>query len=262
MRTNTVKAIMASGKTALVGWASIGNGFATELMGHSGFDGVVVDLQHGQVYLDQAIGMLQALSSTPATPLARVSENNFFEINKILDSGAYGVIVPMIDTVEDAKRVVDAVRYPPVGRRSYGPARGFLYGGADYFDHANDTLLAFAMIETPQGMANLDAIAAVEGIDGLFVGPGDLSIALGVPPTPRWRDEPLRGAITRIHEAARANGKLAGIFCTSLEMAVDMRVAGFDMVVPGNDAMLMRSAAQAWCDRIRGADPAAPAPGY
>jgi 4-hydroxy-2-oxoheptanedioate aldolase len=121
-----VRDLMAAGQTALVGWCGIGNSYAAELMGHGGFDGVVIDLQHGQVYLDQAVPMLQALSATPATPLARASENNFFEINKLLDSGAYGVIVPMIDTVEDARRVVDAVRYPPLGRRSYGPARGLL----------------------------------------------------------------------------------------------------------------------------------------
>jgi 4-hydroxy-2-oxoheptanedioate aldolase len=261
MRTNTVKALMASGRTALVGWCSIGNGFAAELMGHGGFDAVVVDLQHGQVYLDQAIPMLQALSSTPATPLARVSENNFFEINKILDSGAYGVIVPMIDTADDARRVVEAVRYPPLGRRSYGPARGLLYGGPDYHAHANDELLAFAMIETPQGLANLDAIAAVPGIDGLFIGPADLSLALGVPPSPKWRDEPLRGAIARILASARLHGKFAGIFCISPEMGIDMKAMGFDMVVPANDATLLRSAAQSWCERIRGGATAV-APGY
>ncbi len=252
MRANRVRDLMAAGQTALVGWCGIGNAYAAELMGHGGFDGVVVDLQHGQVYLDQAVPMLQALSATPATPLARASENNFFEINKLLDSGAYGVIVPMIDTVEDARRVVDAVRYPPLGRRSYGPARGLLYGGPDYFEHANDTLLAFAMIETPQGLANLDAIAAVDGLDGLFIGPSDLSIALGVAPSPRWRDEPLAGAIARIHAAARRHGRLAGIFCASLEMAVDMRAQEFDMVVPGNDQILLRSAAQTWCQRVRG----------
>jgi len=261
MRRNALKALMASGQTALLGWAGIGNGYAAELMGHSGFDAVAVDLQHGQVHLDQAIGMLQALSSTPATPMARVSENGFAEINKILDSGAYGVIVPMIDTADDARRVVDAVRYPPLGRRSYGPARGFLYGGADYHAHANDEMLAFAMIETPQGLENLDAIAAVEGLDGLFIGPGDLSLALGVSPVPNWRAEPLRGAIDRIFSAARAHGKFIGIFCTSIEMAIEMRAAGFDMVVPANDATLLRSAAQGWCNRIRGESGAA-GPGY
>jgi 4-hydroxy-2-oxoheptanedioate aldolase len=260
MRTNAVKATMAAGRTALVGWAAIGNGYSAELMGHAGFDGVVVDLQHGQVYLDQAVGLLQALSATPATPLARVTGNLFTEINKVLDSGAYGVIVPMIDSVDDARRLVDAVRYPPAGRRSFGPARGLLYGGADYHAHAADEILAFAMIETPQGLAEVDAIAAIDGLDGLFVGPSDLSLALGVAPAPKWREAPLAGAIERIRASAKAHGKFAGIFCGSADMAVDMAAAGFDMVVPGNDAILLRSAAQAWCERIRGEAPRAARP--
>ncbi len=262
MRTNALKATMKAGRTAVVGWASLGSGYAAEVLGHGGVDAVCVDLQHGPIHLDRAVEMLTALSATPAMPIARPSGNDFAEINKLLDAGAYGVIVPMIDTAEDARRVVDAVRYPPRGRRSFGPARGLLYGGSDYAAHADDELLAFAMIETPQGLANLDAIAAVEGLDGLFIGPTDLSLALGVPPSPKWREEPLRGAIARIHAAAKAHGKLSGIFCMSPEMGADMRAAGFDMVVPGNDAMLLRGAAQAWCDAIRGEAASGPKPGY
>jgi 4-hydroxy-2-oxoheptanedioate aldolase len=262
MRRNAVRAVMAAGGTALVGWSSIADGYAAELMGHAGFDGVVVDLQHGQMYLDAAVSMLQALSATPATPMARVTANDFGEINKVLDSGAYGVIVPMIDTADDARRLVDAVRYPPRGRRSYGPARGFLYGGPDYAAHADDEILAFAMIETAEGLDNLDAIAAVPGLDGLFIGPSDLSLALGVRPPPRWRDAPLAGAIDRIHDAAKRHGHFAGIFCTSVEMGVDMRRAGFGMVVPANDAVLLRGAAQSWCDTIRGTPGSGPRPTY
>ena len=148
-------------------------------MGHGGYDTVVVDLQHGMLYLEQAMAMLAALSSTPAMPMVRVSENQFFEVNKLLDAGAYGVICPMIDDVEAARRFVGACRYQPLGTRSYGPTRGFLYGGPDYFSGANDEILTLGMIETPQGLDNVDAIAAVEGLDGLFIGPADLSIALG-----------------------------------------------------------------------------------
>ena len=262
MRTNALKATMKAGRTAVVGWASLGSGYAAEVLGHGGVDAVCVDLQHGPIHLDRAVEMLTALSATPAMPIARPSGNDFAEINKLLDAGAYGVIVPMIDTAEDARRVVDAVRYPPRGRRSFGPARGLLYGGSDYAAHADDELLAFAMIETPQAMANLDEIAAVPGLDGLFIGPADLSLALGVSPSPKWREEPLRGAIARILAATQAHGLLAGIFCTGPEMAIDMQAAGFRMLVPGNDAALLRGAAQAACDRIRGAAPSAPGAAY
>jgi 4-hydroxy-2-oxoheptanedioate aldolase len=262
MRANALKTMMKAGRPVLVGWAGLGSGYAAEVLGHGGVDGVCVDLQHGPVFLDRAVEMLIALSATPAVPLARPSGNDFAEINKLLDAGAYGVIVPLIDTAEDARRLVEAVRYPPRGRRSFGPARGLLYGGADYAARADEEMLAFAMIETPRGLAHLDAIAAVEGLDGLFIGPTDLSLALGQPPAPKWREEPLRGAIARIQAAARANGKFAGIFCTSPEMGADMLAAGFDMVVPGNDATLLRNATQAWCDAIRGETGSGPKPGY
>ena len=168
MRPNAIKELFKQKKTAYAGWASIGNPYSAEVLGHSGFDTVVVDLQHGMIYLDQAMAMLAAISATPAMPMVRVSENQFFEANKLLDAGAYGVICPMIDDAESAKRFVSACRYAPMGRRSYGPTRGLLYGGTDYFADANSEILTLGMIETPEGMANLDEIAAVPGLDGLF----------------------------------------------------------------------------------------------
>ncbi|MEN9316507.1 MAG: hypothetical protein RIS35_2900, partial [Pseudomonadota bacterium] len=215
MKPHRLRERFAARQTAAGGWLSFNSPYAAEVMGHAGFDAVVVDLQHGPLYLDAAVPMLQALSSTPATPMARCTQNDFGEINKLLDSGAYGIICPMIDSADDARRFVDACRYPPMGRRSFGPTRGMLYGGPDYFEHANDTIVAYAMIETPDGLKNLDEICAVPGLDGIFVGPSDLSLALGVPPAPKWRQPPLSDALARILEATRAAGKMAGIFCVS-----------------------------------------------
>jgi 4-hydroxy-2-oxoheptanedioate aldolase len=161
------------------------------------------------------------------------------------------VICPMIDDVDAAQRLVSACRYPPVGTRSYGPTRGFLYGGADYFSGANDTILTLGMIETPQGLHNVDAIAAVEGLDGLFVGPADLSLALGVSPVPDWRSGPLAGAIDTILASARRHGKLAGIYCTSLAFATDMKQKGFDYINLSNDAAYIRTASQEWVTSMR-----------
>jgi 4-hydroxy-2-oxoheptanedioate aldolase len=231
-------------------------------MGHGGYDTVVVDLQHGMIYLEQAMAMLVALSSTPTMPMARVSENHFFEMNKLLDAGAYGVICPMIDDVAAAQRFVSACRYPPLGGRSYGPARGFLYGGPDYFAGANETILTLGMIETPQGLRNVDAIAAVAGLDGLFIGPADLSLALGVSPVPQWRSGPLAEAIDTILASARRHGKIAGIYCTSLAFAQDMKNKGFDYINLSNDVAYLRTASQEWVAALKGAaDPAKPA-GY
>src|SRR5690606_28647076 len=146
------------------------------------------------------------------------------------------VICPMVDDVDAARRFVSACRYPPAGTRSYGPTRGFLYGGLDYFGGANDTILALGMIETPQGLRNVDDIAAVDGLDGLFIGPADLSLALGVSPVPDWRAGPLAEAIDRILASARRHRKIAGIYCTSLPFARDMKDKGFDYINLSNDA--------------------------
>ena len=252
MRPNAVKQLFRQRKPALTAWCSVGNPYSAETLGHAGFDAVVVDLQHGMIFLEQAMPMLAAISSTPAMPLVRISENQFFEANKMLDAGAYGIICPMIDDVASAERFVSACRYPPRGRRSFGPTRGLLYGGPDYFDHANEEILTLGMIETPQGLANLDAIAAVEGLDGLFVGPSDLSLALGLPPAPDWTRDPLAGAIDKILAAARKHGKMAGIFCGSIEFAKAMQEKGFDLINISNDAMMLRTTGAGFVKALRG----------
>jgi 4-hydroxy-2-oxoheptanedioate aldolase len=251
MKTNRVRERNAAGQAAMAGWMSIDSRYATELIGHAGFDAVVVDLQHGPYHLDTAIGMLQALSSTPATPMARTPSLDFGTIGKLLDGGAWGIICPMIDTAGQARELVSACRYPPVGIRSFGPARGLLYGGPDYFEKADETIETWAMLETAAGMQNLDAICAVAGLDGVFVGPSDLSIALGLPPMPRWNEGPLAEALARILAAAKAGGKRTGIFCTTKEMSADMRRAGFDLIIPGFDAQHLTTAAKEWLAAAR-----------
>lgn len=251
MRPNRLRERSIAKQTALAGWITFSSTYAAELVGHSGLDAVVIDLQHGPLYLDAAVPMLQALSATPAMPMVRCSANNFFEIGKLLDAGAYSIICPLIEDAEDAKRFVGACRYPPMGARSYGPTRGFLYGGADYFEQANRNIVTWAMIETPRSVRELDSICAVEGLDGVFIGPTDLSISLGVSPPPKWREVPLSTEIERVLATARAAGKMTGIYCTTPEMAADMRSAGFDMVVLGNDAVMLTAALQDWIGKVR-----------
>jgi len=251
MKPNQLREAFKKKETAITGWVAIGHPYSAEMMGHAGYDAVTIDLQHGPHYLDAALATLTAVSATPAMPMARVSGNNFFEINKLLDAGAYALICPMIDSVGDAERFVSACHYPPQGTRSYGPTRGFLYGGDDYFEHANDTIVTYGMIETPAGLAAVDEIAAVPGLDGLFIGPADLSLALGVSPKPAWQKDPLKSAILRIRDAAHNAGKMAGVFCISIEMAVEMKALGFDFLNYGVDSMLLKAGAQAGVDAIR-----------
>jgi 4-hydroxy-2-oxoheptanedioate aldolase len=251
MRANRIQHKLASGQTAWLGWSSIDSAYAAELMGHAGFDAVLVDLQHGPFHLESATAMMQALSATPATPVARCPSLDAGTINKLLDAGAWGIVCPMIDTAQQAQALVSACRYPPQGTRSFGPARGFLYGGADYFEHANQTIQCWAMIETREGLDNLDSICATEGLDGVFVGPSDLSLALGQTPVPRWHEAPLADALQSIIARAKATGIGAGIFCGSIQMAIDMRRLGYQLIVPGFDAQYLGSTARDWLAAAR-----------
>jgi 4-hydroxy-2-oxoheptanedioate aldolase len=174
MRLNKLKVAAAENRPIINGWLAIPSSYSAEIMGHQGYDAVTVDLQHGMIDFASALAMLQALSATPAVPLVRVADSTPAQIMRVLDAGAYGVICPMVSTPEQARRFVAACRYPPQGIRSFGPARGLLYGGADYPQHANREILTLAMIETREGLANIDAILDTEGLDGVFIGPNDL----------------------------------------------------------------------------------------
>lgn len=252
MRPNTIKEIWNSGGVAVNGWAAISSPYSAELLGHQGLDAVTVDLQHGMMGLETAISMFQAISSTPAMPFARVSCNDLAQVNRLLDAGAYGIICPMVSTAGDARRFADACRYPPQGKRSFGPARGLLYGGPDYFGHANDEIVALAMIETAEGLENLDAIVATEGLDGIYVGPNDLCLALSLAPASESDEPAMKDAISRIVDACRGAGKAAGVFCSSGAAAAMRAEQGFNFVTPGNDATLLGKALRAEVLAARG----------
>lgn len=254
MRANNIKEIWRSGGVAVNAWASIPSPYAAEVLSHQGFDSVTVDLQHGMIGFDSAVAMFQAISSTPAVPFARVARNDLALVNQLLDAGVYGLICPMVSTVEDGRAFARACRYPPAGNRSFGPARGALYGGSDYFQHANSEIVALAMIETAEGLENLEGIVATEGLDGIYVGPNDLCLALGVAPQAESEEPVVKDAIARIVDACRAAGKAAGIFCSSGEAAAMRADQGFTMVTPGNDAMLLSRAARTEAARARGTD--------
>ena len=244
MRLNPLHQLFAADRAAIAGWLSIDSAYAAEVVGSSGFDAVVVDCQHGMAGHAQMVAMLQALSHTPAVPMVRVSQNNLAEINRALDAGAYGLICPLVNSAAEATAFARACRYPldgMPGDRSFGPSRGLLYGGADYPQHANAQVMAFAMIETQAGLDALDAIAAVPHLDGLFVGPSDLGIALGLGPGASHEHPLMAAALARIQHACVANGKAAGIWCGSAEMARAMVGLGYRLVVPGHDVIWLKA---------------------
>jgi 4-hydroxy-2-oxoheptanedioate aldolase len=244
MKPNAILEIVAAGGTAVAGWMSLDSAYAAEIVGSAGFDAVVIDTQHGMAGHSEMVAMLQALSHTPAVPLVRVARNELSEINRALDAGAWGVICPLVNTAEEARAFARACRYPLDGfdgLRSFGPARGLLVGGPDYAQHANSRILALAMIETRAGLAALDEIVAVAGLDGVFIGPSDLGIALGLGPAASHEHPVLAEAITRIVAACRSAGRLCGIWCGSAEMARAMAKLGCQLVVPGHDAIWLKA---------------------
>jgi 4-hydroxy-2-oxoheptanedioate aldolase len=262
MRENRIRTIWKSGGAVVNGWLAIPSVFSAETMAHQGWDSLTVDLQHGIVDYQAAVGMLTAISTTQTVPLVRVPWLEPGIVMKVLDAGAYGVICPMINTREDAQRLVAYMRYPPRGVRSYGPVRAMLYGGADYLEHANDTIVVSAMIETAQALENLDSILSVEGLDAIYVGPSDLSLAFGCKPAFEEVEPPVAQAIQHIVDRAKAHKVVPGIHTSGAEGAL-MRIGmGFQFVTLSTDARIMAAASQAQVAKVRGAKAAAASKSY
>ncbi|MEI6100175.1 MAG: aldolase/citrate lyase family protein, partial [Alphaproteobacteria bacterium] len=248
MIANGLKTLWAAGKPVLNGWCSIGNAFTAEIMAAQGFDSVTVDMQHGALDYTSLLPMFQAMRASGVVLMARVPWNEPGIVMKALDAGAYGIICPMVNSAEDAARFVSYVRYPPRGQRSYGPTRVVFAAGADYAAEANDNVLAFAMIETADGMANLAAIAATPGLDGIYVGPADLTLSLSQGRlAPGFdRDEPqMVAALQRIVATCKAHGIHAALHCGTPEYAARAVGWGYDMVTIHNDSRYLAAAAAA-----------------
>jgi 4-hydroxy-2-oxoheptanedioate aldolase len=239
VRENTLKTIWARGEAVVNGWLSIPSAFSAEVMAHQGFDSITVDMQHGVVDYQVAVTMLQALSTTPVMPLARVPWNDPARLMKILDAGAYGVICPMINTREEAEALVQACKYPPRGYRSWGPVRASIYAGGDYGDHANDDIVVMPMIETALALKNLDDILSVPGVDAVYVGPSDLSLALGCKPRLDQTDPPVVEAQRKILQACKRHGVVAGIHNATAAYSLQMIAEGYQFVTLASDGRFL-----------------------
>jgi 4-hydroxy-2-oxoheptanedioate aldolase len=251
MRENKLRTLWRNGGAAVNGWCAIPASFAAETMAHQGWDSLTVDLQHGVVDYQTAVTLLQAISTTPVVPFARVPWLEPGIIMKMLDAGAYGIVCPMVNTKADAERFAGACRYVPEGYRSYGPVRALLYAGADYPQHANDTVVAMAMIETREALANVDDIMGVDGIDAVYIGPADLSLSLGIGPKFDQEEGPTAEAIDVILARAKHHGKIAGIHTGGPDYAIKMINKGFQFVTIASDARLLAAKAQESVTKVR-----------
>ncbi len=242
MRENTLRRLWQDDKPALGGWLSIPDSFSAEIMAHLGYDWLCIDMQHGLIGYQSALAMLQAVSTSATVPIVRVPWNDPGVIMKMLDAGAYGVIIPLINSRADTEAAVAACRYPPLGIRSYGPARATLYAGADYSAHADDELCCIPMIETASALENLDDILSVPGVDAVYIGPMDLSLSLGVPPRMDSDEPAYVEARQRVLEACRRHNVVAGIHAGSAT-AADRVAEGFRFVLVSSDVTALARAA-------------------
>lgn len=229
---------MATGARLTGGWCTLPTSFATELVCHSGVDYAVVDMQHGLTGYSDLVSLLQAIATTPVVPMARIPYRDAGVAQRALDAGAYGLIMPMINSQADAEQAVAWCRYPPVGERSYGPIRARLFAGADP-ELANERVLCLVQIETRAAMTNLAAILAVPGIDGVYVGPADLALSHGLP---LGGDDPtVRQMLAEIVAACREFNRIPGIHMTSGESAQEAFDLGYQMCSVGSDAVWLRA---------------------
>ena len=253
MIENKLRRHWSDGRATLNGWCAIGSPFTAELMAAQGYDSITVDVQHGALGYADALAMLQAMRASGVTPLARAPWLDPAMIMKLLDAGALGIICPMIDDGAQAAEFVSYLRYPPLGRRSFGPIRASI-AMPGYGTQANDEVLALAMVETASAMANLEEIAATPGLDGLYVGPADLTLALSggrLAPGFDREEEELVAAVRRIADVCRAHGKFAALHCATPEYAVKAIGWGYHMTTVSGDSRLLAAAAGESVARFR-----------
>ncbi len=254
MIENGMKRNWANGRPVINAWLAIANSFSAEIVAESGFDSVTVDLQHGVVDYRDAVLMFQAMRASGCVPVARVPWLEPGIVMKMLDAGAYGIICPMVNNRRQAEALVSYMRYPPLGTRSFGPTRANVSAGPNYAAEANGQVVCLAMIETAEAVENLEEIVSTPGLDGVYIGPSDLSIGVtnGRLPAGFDREEPeMLDAIKRILDRSKEAGIRAGIHCGKPEYAAKMIEWGFDLVTLLSDARLLAAAASSSVGALR-----------
>jgi 4-hydroxy-2-oxoheptanedioate aldolase len=236
---NGLRARWDQGQATFGIWAVIDSSLTAEFAADAGYDYVCVDLQHGMSDERTMVAMFQAISGAGSTPLARLAWNEPWLIMRALDLGAAGVIVPLVGSGDEARRAVQACKYPPHGNRSYGPVRAHRMVGSAAPSDLADAVLCLAMVETRDGLNRLEEIVSTPGLDGIYIGPADLALALGQ--TPGAGGEALEEAIAHVRETCAAHGLIAGMHCHTGESARAFAAQGFRMLTVGMDSSLLKS---------------------
>ena len=240
---------LRAGETIFSAWCNLGSPIVAETIAREGFACVVLEQQHGLWDTASIVTGIGAVHLAGSTPAVRVPLADFAFVSRALDMGAEAIIAPMINSAQDARQFAACAKYPPLGERSWGPLRAMTLQGktvaVDYLREANDGTLTLAMIETQEALTNVDAIAASPGIDALFIGPYDLSVALSGGKAQDIQAAEVDRAIVRICQAATKAGKIPGIYCRNAERALAMARRGFRFLAVGSDLGILREGAAA-----------------
>jgi 4-hydroxy-2-oxoheptanedioate aldolase len=247
MRKNPVKAALKAGQPQVGTWLSLGNLFASRVMARVGFPWLTIDMEHSPIGWETAGALFGAISDAGCVPLCRVPRGTHENIKRALDAGAWGIVVPMVNTVAEARVAVAAAKYPPIGNRSIGGGLHALNFGAtagDYFKHANDEILVILQTESPEGVDNAEAIYSLPGVDAIFVGPNDLTAQMrgpdGIDPTPAQ----LEAMLQRVLAAGKKVGTPVGLHVQTTD-DVQKRIAeGWQFIAIGSELRYMTSEAQ------------------
>lgn len=253
---NQVKRMLKEGQKTAGAWLQIASPFTAEIMSRAGFDWLIIDMEHGPGDILSLITQLQAMNGTEVVPLVRAPWNDFVAIKRILDAGVYGILFPYVNTKEEAEAAVRACKYPPEGVRGVaGSPRAAGYGqnSREYLTRANDEILIITAVETPEAVANLDDILAVDGLDGIFIGPMDLATSMGYPFDPGHPE--VQQAISLIETKVLAAGKVLGTIAGNWDQARERYVKGYQLLMLMADGVSLGKLAGSTVAKFREAYP-------
>lgn len=255
MRTNPVKRILQDGKPSFGTWLSLGDLYATRVLARMGWDWLTLDIEHSAIDWSQAAMIFAAVADAGCVPLARVPRGTHDYIKRVLDAGAWGIVVPMVNTVEEAKIAIAAAKYPPVGNRSLGGgmhAMNFGTNSGEYFRKANDEILVVLQTESPTGLKNAEEIYALPGVDAIFVGPVDLRANMRAKDGAEATDAEFEAALQQIVDTGRKTGTPTGMHTMDADTALRRAAQGMQFIAIGSDLRLMTQKSIETLQAIRG----------
>lgn len=260
MRDNPLKTKLRAGEPTFGTWLSLGNLHATRVLARLGFDWLTLDMEHGAFDWSLATTIFAAVSDAGCVPLARVPEGSHHYIKRALDAGAWGIVVPMVNTVEQAQLAIAAAKYPPAGNRSAGGGMHSLNFDAEvreYYERANDQIVVVLQTESPQGVENAEAIYSLPGCDAIFIGPNDLRFQMRRPDGTFPTDQDHEDQVRHVIDVGKQVGTPTGIHVMDIDTALARAEQGMQFLAVGSDLQMLTTAArktveQLWPDRATG----------